>query len=456
MTRRGLAPVLLLTALAAPAFAEGAPSRLVTSAGVVLEVGNAQVVVPGGSGEPAHPALSMTLSVPGAAPATQIVPGTESAATDRLISVSLAADGVRADLLWMSQESGNQRRFVSRMVDIEFGTWLEPRDLLTAELAAGAPEPTWILTRDQYSVTAEDGSDVRRHSREVAHLFWWAPGAIRPSLHYAPVILVDGKPIGSPRVFALDELDQASAFGAPPTSALFSSLAVQRNGDEPRLGLIFLSPQSGRLLGVELQVLPGELSILADRARGHIIDLGATLYPGQMNTLADRARGHIIDLSTLLHPAAAQFAADGVRGLVAGYDTLGGLNTLAERARGHIIDLVSTPVRGGVATEVPATSVATFELPEMATDGSVALSHLVRARALHSWAIPSEITVDAETRSLISARGDAAILAWQSGDGSLAFVESNGESFGTVRHLSLATMSFESAVATLQDRLGGR
>lgn len=430
MSRRLFALVLLAAAGGAAALA-AEPTRLLAPDGGVVEVRQAVLPAIEGATSPPAEALAVTLARPGAVPVGEVVPGTEGAAAESLVDATLSYGGTKLTVFWVGREGG-ELRLSARTRDIELPGWSEQRELIAFDLVPGAPEPIWTLTRDQYTLAAEDGSSPVRHERDVLHFFWWAMLEGRPSLRYAPVVLVDGRPLGAVPSFALDALDSASVYAAPLTSRLFQSLAVVRNGDEPRLGVTFLSPASGRLLGVELQLLPGELSVLADRARGHIIDLSAQL-----------------------HPASAQFAADGIKSFVEGFDTVAGLNALADRARGHIIDLVATPLRGGIATEAAATSAELFEIPELGPDGNPQLSHLLRARVLRSWAFPVE-TVGSEFVSLVSPRGDAAILAWRAQPETLIYLESGSEGFGESRQVPLGSIDLDAALSTLRARLATR
>ncbi|MCL4837848.1 MAG: hypothetical protein KJ058_07780 [Thermoanaerobaculia bacterium] len=410
-------------------------------------------IFPGYEGIPAE-AQILVLEVSRAAGGGDfwLVPGTEDLAAETVVQLFPRDGGAGVLLAWQSADPARRDRLQLRGFDR--AGWTEPAEIELPWLLAGAPAPRFAITTDTVRTVDADGAAVASR-RDVVHCFWWGTADGSPTLLYRAAFVVDGRAITLSAALDLGVLDTESAISTPAPDLVLSSLALRAQGEASRVAVAFLGARSGRFLTFDLQVLPDELVDLADRARGHIIDLGATLYPGDIVLLAEAARAEIQAMAAALHPAAAAHAANGTRDLIAAEDGSLPLDTLAGKARGHIIDLVSAPVRGGVAREAPsARSLLLEALQAEGNEPGAHLLHSVKVRAVGSWVLPPVASAPLITR--VASEADLLTVAWRSAEHELSYFELGLPVQLEPRRLPLERVSLEEALALLEQRLADR
>jgi hypothetical protein len=381
-----------------------------------------------------------------------LVPGSEDLAPESVVHLAGRDGGTGALLAWRSEDPAASDRLWLRGFDR--AGWGDLVEIPLPWLAPGAPTPSFTITADAVRVIDSHGEPATR-PRDVIHCFWWGAPDGSLTLLYRAAFLVDGRAITLSDPLDLGALDTETTVATPQPDLILSSLAVRGQPEASRVAVAFLGARSGRFLTFDLQVLPDELVDLADRARGHIIDLGATLYPGDITLLAEAARLEVQAMAATLHPAAAAHAANGTRDLIAAEDGSLPLDALAGKARGHIIDLVSSPVRGGVAREAPAERSALLEARQAeGTEPGGGLAHAVKVRAVGSWVLPPVASAPLFTR--VASEADMLTVAWRSAEHQLSYFELGLPVQLEPRRLPLERLSLEEAVALLEQRLSNR
>ena len=381
-----------------------------------------------------------------------IVPGTEGPTAESVVHLAARDGGWGVLLAWHDDDVAMRDRL--RLRGFDRAGWSELAEVPLPWLAPGAPAPQFAITADAVA-TLDARGEPTASPRDVIHCFWWGTPEGALTLLYRAVFVVDGKAVTVSDPFDLGSLDAETANPAPQPELVLGSLALRGQVEASRVAVAFLGARSGRFLSFDLQVLPDELVDLADRARGHIIDLGATLYPGEIALLADAVRTDVQAMASGLHPAAAVHAADGTRELIAAQDGSLPLETLAGKARGHIIDLVSSPVRGGVVREAPADRAALLEARQAGdADPGAGLLHAVKVRGIGTWAVPMVASPPLFTR--VASEADRVTVAWRSAADQLAYFELGLSVQLEPRRLSLDRLSLADALALLEQRLANR
>lgn len=223
-----------------------------------------------------------------------LVPGTEGASAETVVHLA-ARDGGRGVLLaWHDDDAAMRDRLRLRGFDV--AGWSELVELPLPWLAPGAPAPRFVVTAD--AVGALDAQDrFVTIPRDVIHCFWWGMPEGTLTLLYRAVFLVDGRAITLSAPFDLGSLDVETAALFPPAPALvMDSLALRGQSEASRVAVAFLGARSGRILSFDLQVLPDELMELADKARGHIIDLVSTPLRGGVAREAPAERSALLEV----------------------------------------------------------------------------------------------------------------------------------------------------------------
>lgn len=381
-----------------------------------------------------------------------LVPGTEDLAAESVVHLFPRDGGAGALLVWQSDDPASRDRLKLRGFDRS--GWSELAEVPLPWLAAAAPAPRFEITTDSVLTLDGDGTPVTSQ-RDVVHAFWWGAPEGSLTLLYRAAFVVDGRAITLSEPLDLGVLDSETTVSTPAPDLVLSSLALRGQGEASRVAVAFLGARSGRFLTFDLQVLPDELVDLADRARGHIIDLGATIYPGDIALLAEAARIEVQAMAAALHPAAAAHAANGTRDLIAAEDGSLPLDTLAGKARGHIIDLVSSPVRGGVAREAPSARGLLLEaLQAEEHEPGARLLHTVKVRAVGSWVLPPVTSAPLLTR--VASEADLLTIAWRSAENELSYFELGLPVQLEPRRLPLDRLSLQEAMALLEQRLSNR
>lgn len=448
MRRPSILVALLASLLSAGAWAE--PVRYGTPAGTLYELR---------SGTPGE----LVLSAEGLPEGTVVLAldqyQADLAAHRRLVPASagflagsepvlIGAPGGGVRLLWIDSEPQGFRLLTATFSGEAFS---EPEELLQF----GTSAPRTVVLRDQYR--ALEGAEPRPlRERTTLHLFWWDESASLPALRYAPVVVVDGSAVQSGAAIDLAQLDESPTpnFVGLNRQQVLSTLALHVDAEARRAALSFANPRTGRLLFYDLQLLPGELGELANKARGHIIEWGTILGGDRHAELADSTRARVLELGAPMSVAATRLAGDEVRALIAASPAEESPNQIAQKARGHIIEWVAPPVRGGMVEEGQALAAALIEIQESLSAAPQSTSHLLRARLLGLRLAP--LSLPGEFAVLVSPRATAALLAWQE-QGEVRYRESaDGELWSDVKSLQLGTMSWSEAKDLLQARLSGR
>lgn len=339
------------------------------------------------------------------------------------------------------------------------GTWFEPFEIVGNPFSPKT-SPQFAVTQEDYEEQGPEGP-IARH-RTILHLVWGEEvnsGAIET--FYSPVILENGTFFGKNSVFNLNHFEQAQAAASiaasVPSPELAQALRVQRGEDGRSVVVAFVSEVSGQLNTLEIDTLPMQLSLLADGARAHIIDLGAKLYPGKLKNLAGEARAHIIDLGRSFHPmVASSLALQAEAYLLSSGDSPGSnLKSLADGARAHIIDLGAKfsgkGLRTGASALVPSKVVEAQ--PEVDNAGGLA-PQLLQIQVLSGRTAPE--VGRGQIHMFASASGQNVLLAWIDGQRVL-YRESVETGWSEVREIRLSVnLDLNSAIEILEQRVLNR
>jgi hypothetical protein len=286
------------------------------------------------------------------------------------------------------------------------------------------------------------------------------PGTAR-NLFYTPLVFLDGTFIGERHIQPLTAFADPELLAEEPVSPDLLELASIRNGKDDRSVVVgSIDAESGRLITVEVQVVPSDLSQIADRVRGHLIDLGYRQDPEEerdLQALADGVRGHLIDLGARLRPTTRQELGDKIRDLILASDPTEELEALAGRVRGHLIDLGAQLDRNGL-TQV--TNPARGHLIDLGFDPQVEppphspRSHDLVIRTVTSISAP--VSGPGNHSMYLSNDGGQALIAW-SQDDLVSYRETQGDGWGDVLTLRLGgDLTLDEAQLILRRRAQSR
>lgn len=416
---RWMASLALVGVLAAPGTAEARTRNAAMGAeGEVFSVsaGAYGDLFEGvGLAAPENPALALDVTYPDESRERLLVPGTEASELEKSPSVLFEDESGTLFLLWQTDKNGIHSWL--NLVGYRDGEWSEAIEI------SGSPfgwksSPQLAVTRDTFE-TREEG-EARLWSRTVVHLIWWEYGEIGPRVLYSPVIFLNGEYAGWNPVYHLDELELAT--GERPLAGVGLDIArsprirAGRNGQSVTIG--FVVAESGELVTVVLELLPGEIGFLAGDVRAQIVDLGRDLPADTpRGEIAGKVRAQIVDLGRKLglHPGLSAYLAEQVSATVRDSNPNRPLQSLGDDVRAQIVDLGAHMTENGFDRAGSFEKLQVLEVTgDPAREASAAappnLIRLVRASARLA---PQ--TAEDENALFLSRDGKDAIVAWSNG-----------------------------------------
>ncbi|HWM89340.1 MAG TPA: hypothetical protein VN493_01085 [Thermoanaerobaculia bacterium] len=398
------------------------------------------------------PVLALEVIRPGAATERYLVPGTDGFEIEDLPFLYFEEASETTYLVWKSQNGVHPTLMLT---GFDGRRWTEPLEILNNPMAEKTSSQI-AVTHDTYRVAGEDEA---RH-RTILHLLWAEEGH---EAFYSPIVLENGKFVGKNPVFLLTGLEGLEAASSPePSEPLLRSLRIQPGRDGQTVVATFISPDTRRVVSVEIDVLPAQLSQLADEARIHIIDIGNRhTYPAQLKQIADIARIHIIDIGRSFYPEIAGALAQQVQELILASDgKKTDLKKVADGARIHIIDIGAKLSGRGLRSASSAASVRTEEIAGSATvpmgpnGDQLPLSHFIQFRAASSRPVP-EVGTGAVT-FIASKTGEDILIAW-AGKDRVSYRVSQDDGWSDVHQIVFsAGIGVERAYEILEQKMRNR
>lgn len=401
--------------------------------------------------------LSLDVVRPDGSLERSLVPGTEGAQAERLPFLQYEELSNTVFLVWETRISLIHPVL---MLSGYNGDWIEPIEIIGNPFAPKT-SPQLAVTRETLQEVAADGSPLTRHTTVLHLVFGEEVGYGPPETFYVPVVLEDGIPTAPGKVFKLNDLDTSEAAPGEVSANLQQALAIRKGRDERTVVVAFPSPRSHRLVTIEIDSLPPQISQLADGARSHIVDIGARMsLPGDLKKLADDARSHIVDIGRAFHPEVARAIADDVFSYILTEGPGKGLKVIADGARSHIVD-IGVKLSGRGLRSSTSASVASSQVLEIAPTADFSplaegqpISRLFNVRVVSDRPAPE--VGEGEIMLFVSESGEEALLAWVKID-RLFYRESSGTGWREPLQLRLSeTLDLVKAAEILQQRIQNR
>jgi hypothetical protein len=240
--------------------------------------------------------------------------------------------------------------------------------------------------------------------------------------------------------------------GGAASAGLLRSPRVVPGSDSQTVLVGFADAASHQMVTLRIEVLPAELSALADELERFLREDVAAACAAEPTSLAERARAHLVVIGTRFSSFARGFIADAVRDWMAasagGACTDGGVRGLRERARAHLVVIGRRALREVIVTAegvAPNTHLLTIpsSLRNQRHDLSVAM---VRATT-----VPPALGSGA-ARIHVAGSGRNLLVSWE-GANRLFYQEYDGTSWLPEQSLLLTpTFTLLDAYAVLDGR----
>ncbi|MGD2113448.1 MAG: hypothetical protein PVG07_00235, partial [Acidobacteriota bacterium] len=412
--------ILLLTALlcATPSSAQRNVAAVGSEGEVytVLEGSYSDLFPEQGLTEAGNAVLALEIALPDGDRSRLLIPGTGTSDIEDSASVVFEDGSETLFVLW--QTKINLIHSNLKLASFKDGEWSQVVEIWGSPFGWKS-SPQLLVSRDLYK-TVDDVGEQRIWNRAVAHVIWSEERADGFHTLYSPIVLIDGAYLGETPVYDLSDVAVLPEEAAPGSIARAlagsSRIRVGRNAQTVVVG--FSEPSSGRLVSLELEVLPGELVHLADRIGHQIIEIGRELYPGQPDRLADRLGHQIIEIGNRLdlHPGLAAYSAAVVENEVVKGDPDRPLDVLADELGHQIIEIGARMTGRGVDRVLNKSGYHLLEIPSAtpATGVPDNPSSLIRAATVTSRPAPRiEQSAPSSVDLFLSRTGVDIIAVWR-------------------------------------------
>jgi hypothetical protein len=384
----------------------------------IVKTGTYGALFPGGQEtDRNNSVLALEIAHHGEAPQRVLVPDTLDKAIESSPAVFFETDSNTIFLVWESRLSATE--FSLRLASFDGSHWTPTIEVTKSTKSSPQLAATLqlVTTRDFYKEReTPDSKPVVKH-RTVLHLTWSEEGAgeLSDESYYTPIILDEGTFIGVNPIFRLNSFDKSNDEPAGPVASELVRSPMVQAGDDMRTVLVsFTSAITGRLIVLEIDVLPTQIRRVADKARASIIDLGA--QKPDLQTVAVKARDSVLNYSGDFQPEVARSLADLLYAhILAGGSPPGPVNDLkpiADDARATIIDLGAKFSSGQVLKSTPAQLFQIVGKPEAGEEEAPA--HLLQVRTASSRPVPA--IGPGMVRVFVSESGANALVSWATKD----------------------------------------
>lgn len=456
---------VLLAVSAAPTAAAALTDSALGLAGelYVVRAGTYGELFPGRrQTDPLNRVLALETRRPNQLPLRQLIPASANPDTEDSASVLFEEESGTVYTLWRSR--WNASSTVLKLASFDGARWSEPVEV-SANPASTKTSPALLVSRDVAVQTQADGSRVERH-RTIEHLVWTEDsGQGGVETFYSPIIFVDGANLGWNRIYKLSDFDTAPALTVTvdPAAEVVRSPSIREGRDGRTVVVSFASPASGRLAVVQVNFLPLELQLLADKLRSTIIDAGLPYnlgQPAERARLAEKAGAILRDSSDAFEPEFIEGLVERLRSDV-NEGTSTDLVAIAGGLRSTIIDAGARLSQRGLRP-IAAKFASTRRLEQINSDPRHTnepaepgeLGHLVELQAVAVLPVPQVGAGAVEV--FLAQSGQNVIVSWSQGD-RVSYRESQGEGWSDVRELRLGdTTTIERAYEILDQRVRTR
>jgi len=282
--------------------------------------------------------LVMEIRRPDGSRSFVLPPGGETVAPDALPFLMWEETSRRLFVVW---EGLTHIHSTVRLASFDGAKWSDTLQI-SGNPFTKKSSPRLAITRESYQRLDAEGEAVDG-SRSMLHIVWYEDDYGDVQVLYAPLALDNGAvPRSLPPIFELGQfVPEAETVGGAPTPSLLRSPRVVAAADQKSVLVALLDDATDQLATLRVDVLPVELSAVADELTHFFEDEANDPCGGDVTVLAERARAHLVVIGARFSAYARSYMADAMREwlLAARKDecSSGGRAMLAERARAHLV-----------------------------------------------------------------------------------------------------------------------
>ena len=388
-----------------------------------------------------------------------LVPGSESADSDRTPSLFFDAATEKLYVVWSSSNASTLTRI--NLASFDGSIWSETIEV-SGNIYSEKSAPRLAVTHDRFELAG--GTAGESSTRTVLHVVWSEDTSDGENAMYAPVVLIDGELASSwRRVHRLNDYTTDALannpFNTQVSVALQTAPTVDAGAESNAVVVGFADRATGALVQLELSTPATELSELADSLADHLdaSNLCTRIENEEsdaISSVASAARHHIVVFGRRIQSRVLGQLADDVKNVVTKRASAlcqdGGLTSVSSAARHHIV-VFGARAQAGELLEGAAGSEGHVLLAAAQEMGNDYVQHLARLQVKSERIAPT--IGDGEPTILVSPNGTGAIVVWESAN-TLTYVETGtDEAWSSSHSLQIgSSLSRSEAYTILRDR----
>jgi hypothetical protein len=419
------------------AAAAGADNSTLGSGGVLFtsRTGTYGQLFPGATDKPAHTqVLGLDIQGPEGSSQRLLVPGSQNVAANSQPFVLFENASGRLFLVW---EGFTGLHSAVNLITYDGARWSEVLKI-SGHPFTQKTAPRLATTFDQFRVHQSDGTQ-RVVERTTLHVVWYEDDYDRVDVLYSPVVLENGElpellpPILRLGEFAEPALESGESLG--PSAELLRSPRIVPGPDNRSVLVAFADGNAGGVATLRLDLLPRELSDLADDLERFLEAESADPCGNGYRNVTERARAHLVLIGRSFNDFARDRLATELADWMlarAGKECNAVAGALSERARAYLVLIGRRALREALVTSThPAKSwTVRVEGPNATTQADL----VVGAFALRST--PSAL-VPGPSRIHVGNEGRTLLVSWLAGQ-RLIYQEHDGTGWTEAQALLLS------------------
>ena len=356
-----------------------------------------------------------------------LVPRTESFTPETSATLLYEKSADVVYLLW--EGLYNSIHPILYLTNFDGAQWAEVIEIAGGVFASKG-HPQLVVSRDSSVPMKTEGAPAAFTDRAVMHVVWWEEGAVGSYKRFAPLVFQDGIFLGWNPLRNLASFSLKSGDGIAVDPNIENALRIQPGSKSNAAVIGFLNHETGRLITLEVETLPRELSRLAEEVSVLILEIGPECTSPE--DLGERIRSAVLELGVDFHPGSLSYIADQVRAMIAeehGELSAEGIVDFSEKMGAHIIHMGVRMKSNGLD------SAEATEIIEIGQSGSGGGPYHHLKVSLLSDREPPE--VGGAATLYLSRSGQDVLVVWDE-DGSVCYRESEGDEWSDLQSIELS------------------
>ncbi|MDX2000645.1 MAG: hypothetical protein SF066_23230 [Thermoanaerobaculia bacterium] len=446
------------------AFAAGADTPSASTLGsqgeiYAIKAGTYGALFPKGTALQADRAvLALDITRPDRSRQRVLVRGTERPEVDASPNLFFERGAGTLYVVWESRRSANSSALL--LSSFKGGKWGDPIEI-SDDLAPLKGAPQIAITRDGFTTRGSE-DELLRHDTTVLHLVWWEKQAQKPEeVFYAPVVLENGAYVGWNPIYSLNDLDLSEEGASVVPEALLRAPTLAPGKDVHSVVIGLVNARTGRILGIEVRPVPGEIGFVVDAFRTQLIDIGRR-DDDRIKAAIEGFRTQLIDIGARFNPGVVRAlgteVSEVLKSTLAAAPANQPYGDLVDDFRQTVIRLGAEMLGDLTRSDRPALTLE-IDRREADVEGDPERTHLIGLRLVSDR--PAPPVGAGKARIYVSEDASSVLVSWRDGENlvyseEVATEDGLGAAWAPAQRLPLEGLTEPEAERMLESRVRQR